>query len=513
MAAGLFQRNRLVPTSELTEAQREYGLKYVLRDGMASQAMASLTGSGILVAFALKLGASNTLIGLLAAIPQLAQLSQLPAVGIVNRVRNRRLIAVVSSLLGRLSWVAIALAPFFLSRQGVLTTLVAGMLISSLLAAIANCGWNSWMHDLVPTPNLASFFGHRLSLATSTGVVVSLAAGLFIDHLSVGWFTDDIFAYSTVFLVAFGFGILGVIFVGHIPEPVFEPSPESVFDTIRRPFADQNFRRLMHFLAVWNFAVYLATPFFSVYMLTRLGMSLTWVIGLTVLGRIVNIVFLRLWGSFADYISLKSVLAVSAPLFLVCILGWTFTTFPETHFLTLPLLVVLHIVMGIAMAGITLALGSIGLKLAPKDEGISYLAATNFVSALAAGLAPILSGRMVDFFVDRKLEWTISYTSPRGVSTIELINFQQWDFLFFLSIVVGLYGIHRLSLVVEEGEIGEKAVVVELVSALGREVRDLSTVASIRNVLSMIPFHSDALHRRRREAPKNPPEPLSGDAE
>jgi MFS family permease len=236
-------------------------------------------------------------------------------------------------------------------------------------------------------------------------------------------------------------------------------------------------------------------------MLSRLEMSLTWVIGLIVIGRIVNILFLRVWGSLSDYISNKSVLAVCSPLFLVCILGWTFTTFPDKHVLTLPLLIVLHVIMGVAMAGITLALGNIGLKLAPKDQGISYLASMNFVSAIAAGLAPIISGRLVDFFVERQLSWTIAYTSPRGVSSIELVNFQQWDFLFFVSLVVGLYGVHRLSLVVERGEVEERVVLVELVSALGREVRDFSTVAAIRNVLNIIPARIDPAKRERGRRP------------
>ena len=48
---------------------------------------------------------------------------------------------------------------------------------------------------------------------------------------------------------------------------------------------------------------------------------------------------------------------------------------PEKHVLTFPLLVALHVLMGVAMAGITLATGNIGLKLAPSGEGTSYLAA------------------------------------------------------------------------------------------------------------------------------------------
>jgi ureidoglycolate hydrolase len=58
----------------LTNQEIESGLKSVIKDGLASQTMVPLTGGVFLVAFALKLGASNLVIGLLAAIPPLTQL-------------------------------------------------------------------------------------------------------------------------------------------------------------------------------------------------------------------------------------------------------------------------------------------------------------------------------------------------------------------------------------------------------------------------------------------------------
>lgn len=49
----------------LTEQQIQSGLINVIKDGIASQAMGILTGGAFLIAFAIKLGASNLVIGLL----------------------------------------------------------------------------------------------------------------------------------------------------------------------------------------------------------------------------------------------------------------------------------------------------------------------------------------------------------------------------------------------------------------------------------------------------------------
>jgi len=452
---------------------------------MASQAMASLTGSAFLVAFALKLGASNAVIGLLAAIPQLAQLVQLPAVFLVERVRNRRAVCVAASSLGRSAWLGVAAAPLLLAPAETLTVLVFGLLAASTAAAVANCAWNSWVHDLVPTEQLGPFFGRRFAVATGTGVAVSLAGAFFIDHLAWRWFADPIHGYGVLFGLGFLLGLLGVRYVSRIPEPRMPPAAGSPVRAIFVPFRDANFRNLIRFLGAWNFSLYLAAPFFSVYMLKRLELDLAWVVGLIALGRVVNIAFLRLWGEVSSRLSNKSVLAVSGPLCLFCFLGWTFTTLPDQHRFTLPLLIVLHALMGVAMAGITLATGNISLKLAPRGQGTSYLAATNFVSALAAGLAPLCSGHLVDFFVNRELSWTLRWTGPGRDYVLQTLNLRQWDFIFVLSFVAGLYALHRLTLVREVGEVEEKVVLHELVSAIGRELRDFSTVSGVRNIVTL----------------------------
>jgi DNA-binding transcriptional LysR family regulator len=65
---------------------------------------------------------------------------------------------------------------------------------------------------------------------------------------------------------------------------------------------------------VWTFAVNMATPFFVVYMIDRLDLSLTLVTALLVLSQLANIMSLKAWGRIADRFSNKSVLAVAGPL-------------------------------------------------------------------------------------------------------------------------------------------------------------------------------------------------------
>lgn len=153
---------------------------------------------------------------------------------------------------------------------------------------------------------------------------------------------------------------------------------------------------------------------------------------------------------------------------------------PEKYVLTIPLLVVIHIFTGISTAGVTLASGNIGLKLAPKGRATAYLAANSLVNSVAAGIAPVLGGRFADFFAGRELSLTLKWVSPRGERVIPTLNFQQWDFFFFLAFLIGLYSIHRLAMVKEIGEVEEKIVIHELISEVRRGMRNLSTVGGLR---------------------------------
>ena len=250
-----------------------------------------------------------------------------------------------------------------------------------------------------------------------------------------------------------------------------------------QPFKNTNFKNLMMFMGPWNFAANLAGPFFTVYMLNRLQLSMSFVIALSIISQITMLAFLKIWGKYTDRFSNKSVLGVSGPMFMLCIFAWAFTTLPEKYFLTIPLLVLIHIFMGMSTAGVNLATGNIGLKLAPKGEATAYLAANNLINSVAAGIAPIVGGTFADFFAGRELAWTMTWKSLGKEYVLQALNFQHWDFFFFFAFVIGCYSIHRLSMIQEVGEVEERVVFNELILETLRPLRNFSSVGGLRYMI------------------------------
>jgi MFS family permease len=347
-----------------------------------------------------------------------------------------------------------------------------------------------------------------MALSIALGAFLSLAAGAFVDTWQRTAADLPAEGYSILFLAGCAAGLIGIIFLSRIPEPRLETCRQvPIAALFRESLADRNFRHLLSFLALWNFAINLAAPFFTVYLLTILGLDVALVVALAVLSQVVSVASFHLWGYLIDKYSNKSVLRVSGPLYMICILGWTFTTLPGEYALTMPLLVVLHILMGAATAGVTLASSNIGLKLASKEAATAQLATISVTNSLVAAVAPVIGGLTIDYVALHELDWILVFRGGESQLTFYTLSLQHWDFFFVIAFVVGLYSLHLLAYLREEGEAGNRVVVRELVAQVRREMRNFSTIGGLR-YLHHPPIAAD---RRVCETPPEDPRPQNID--
>ncbi|MBI4219006.1 MAG: MFS transporter [Chloroflexi bacterium] len=481
------------PKPHLSEAESARGLRWLIWEGTSQMGFNSITSSGFLAAFALLMGANNLQIGILAALPFLTMPLQVLTVGIVERFRRRKALSVVFWLIAQALWVPIALLPIFLEVPSApaVSALLGIVALQSIFVAIQNSAWNSWLRDLVPQQTMGTFFARRLRYATIAAMGFGLAAALFVDYWRNPAGRSEALGYTIAILAgAVTLGLASPFFRMLMPEPEMPAAAgprRSMLAMFADPFQDRNYRVLLVFHFLWAFAVHLAMPFFSVYMLTRLGLPVSAVLGFSVLSQLFNVIFLRFWGPLADRVGNKAVISVTSSLLLIVILGWTFTTMPERYSLTIPLLVVLHMLAGIASAGVNVSTGTIGLKMAPAGRATAYLAATSVVANLGAGLGPLVGGRLADFFSVRALTLEFSWTGPAGQLRFSPIHMTGFDFLFGLSFLLGLLSLNILTLLREQGEVSREVVMDALFAPMQRALGPMSTVPGL-SLLTQFPF-------------------------
>ena len=502
---------RLFDTKEqISEQDVRQGSRLLVADGICAMGMGALAGGPFLAAFALAIGASNYEVGMLVTIALLSQLMQLPGLALTNFFPKRRAIVTCLSGASRLLWLFIILIPLLFVDKGV-TFLLHWFLVSALVGAAAGPAWNSLLRDIVPKSSFGRVFSKRMAMGTALALVLTLGGGWFIEKWNAVSPDTVLYAYSCLFALGLALGLTATFVVSRLPEPAMKrDSRVSLLDLLIDPVKDENFRKLLVFLAFWSFAVNMAGPFFVIYMLRRIGIPFSLVTMMTVTSQVANLLFLKIWGKLADRYSCKSVLAASGPLFLFSVLAWCFTTMPERYFLTIPMLFAIHALSGIGLAGVNISAAGIALKLSPSEKAHGYMTVFGLVGALAGACGPMVSGLLADFFSARELAMSLSWSEPARHLSVYALNFKALDFVFLIAFMVGMFALRKLAAVREEGEVPHDRVVNELIDQVFLPFRAVSSVEGLRNrvaqpVASMLRI---TRKRKAREASKGADAPV-----
>lgn len=468
----------------------------VIGDGLATETMTVFTAGPFLVAMALLLGATNLEIGILAALPTFTNVFQLISIWLVRHFNNRRVICVICSILARLPLVIIGVMLSFTATRTI-NPVIIFLFFFYFFGSVAGPAWNAWMKDLIPEDKLGAYFSKRSSYMQTLNILLSLAIAFIVDYIKRNYPTWELAAYQWLFIVAGVVGMLGAFILSRAPEPLSILSRENIFKLLGRPLADSNFRRLLTFNSLWVFALNIASPFFTVFMMKSIGLSLSWIIGLSIVSQLFSILTIRIWGRFADRYSNKTIIAIGAPLYILCLIAWCFVGIWSRFYMNLALLVLIHILMGIATAGINLSLNNIGLKLAPSKESIVYLSAKNIITALFSSIAPLLGGYLADYFEHRSLSIDAQWTSPNLEKVLHLVSLHEWNFLFLIGAVLALIALKFLFAVKETGEVEKDQVVRIMRSSIRNNLKDYFLIGNL------ITWQEQLWHLFRRKTPNS----------
>jgi hypothetical protein len=477
-----------VPHVDAEELRR--GLRAFQGDGVCSQVRDSLLSGPLLVGYALLLGASNAGVGILSALGPATQILQLPTVALIERWRTRKAICWWAACFARVAWLGVLLLPWALPSSARPPALFGLLLLASALGTVSGAAWNSWIRDFLPEDARNRIFARRMAIATGIGAGLSLLAGLAVDELGVR--LDSVAgAYVIVLGTGAASALLGLVFLGRIPEPSMAPATHRPWaDIMRAPLRHRDFRALVAFLATWTFAVNLSTPFFTVYLLRRLQLPMSAVIAFAVLSQVTAALVLRAWGGLADRFSTLTVLRVSCAGFLLSVAGWPMVGLAQAPWLVLVGVAVIHILGGLTTAGVNLATGTVAMELAPRGEAAAYLATNALISGAAAALAPVLAGLSADWLDTQRLSVTVAWTSTLGSGqglALRPVDLHGLDFLFVATVLVGLYAIHRILGVTERAAAERRVVLAALIEEMREQMpqplRAITTVPSVRDLV------------------------------
>ena len=444
----------------------ERGLRLGVIEGAFAYATFTLTSGAVLAAFVYSSGMGAFQYGLFTALPFLAQLLQFPNVALLRRWPDRKAMTILYASIGRLSLLGVSASLLLLPPEARGLGILLSFSLWSIFSALAGGSWLWWMRDLVPKERLGRYFGNRGAALVAASAPVLLGAGFFLDWVRGGGEASIRYAFAALFATAACFGMVSSAILAKMPHPPPADDPKSVpfRDSLVVPFRDPNYRRLLVWLGVWWFATTMTVPFVAVFLFADLGLSVSLVTLLLLVGLGATVVFLQLWGRLSDRFGNKPVLRVSVPVLAAAlILCSLLPTAPVP--LNYALIVVIQVLLALSAAGADLTAWNLSFKLSRGPQAPAFLASTSLVRALATGIGPLVGGSVALLLRGTSILVVAPVGSGGGVV---LLNITRFPLIFLGAAAVVLASGYVLSRVKEEGEAPRS----ELLDALRLEADD-----------------------------------------
>jgi MFS family permease len=404
-------------------------LRAATAEGLGAELVNACAGPTILAGWALHLGATPLEVAALGAIPQLAQLVQLPSAWVTAALGRRR-VAIAAVALSRQALLPLALAPLLhLPPAGgrVLLLLVAGL--SAVLGVLGNNAWTAWMGELVPEGLRGRYFGRRTALCTLGGTVAGVGVARLLDALASRGLADLALAALAAGACLLGAGTTALMCRQH-DVPGARPAPPSLAAALR-PLSDATARSLLRYQLAWNAAVGVGGSFFTFHLLHNLRASFTLVALYTAAAAGVRILAAPLWGRALDRFGARPVLAACSFAAAALPLVWLTTSPAFLWPIALDALV-----GGVAWSGHGLASFSLPLSLAPRRDRPFYLATFAMAGGAAYAAATWLGG-------------DLSAALPHAVATLGVRGGHGLELVFALS-ALGRFSAAFLALRISE---------------------------------------------------------------
>jgi MFS family permease len=355
-----------------------------------------------MVLYGKSLGASATVLGIIAGMMPLLVIFQIPAAQYVSRIGYRRF--VYAGWGTRVSFIfGMALVPltgFFLNTTTQLALLLTLLFGFNLSRGISSCAWLPWIAQLVPEAVRGRYLARDAACVNLASGVTFLLAAAGLSDDPKPWRFAVLFAFSAVM------GAASLVFLKRIPDR----EPPERRDASKGPvpwgaiIRFGPFQKLLVAVVAWSVAYGGMTAFTVVFLDSKTGLSESAILALTSASFVGGLCSLWFLGSRLDHLGSKPVLTFSLVTWLAIIAGWGLLAGGQVA-VRLGVILALEFLMGLFAALMQMANTRLAMAVIPVMGRNHFFALYSVLSNLALGLSPMLWGLLIDAVGLRHPRW------------------------------------------------------------------------------------------------------------
>ncbi len=360
-------------------------------DGLTATPLVYLLQPGNFVIAALLAGLFNlppATYGLIVSLPFWGNFGQAFLMPFMDRIFAAKTVTLIFCTLQVLCWGTLAAALAFLPPDAPEVSGPWFLLIFSVSAAVtafSSVSWMSWIQEWVPRKLHGKYFGFRNRIMQIAQIIFILTVGYLIERNA-----GSVRAFQFLLLASVVMRMVSVLLQHRIrtdlgtvrleKRPPWRTQLKVLMDT-------PAFLWFVAYGAAWGFAANCFGPFYAVFMYNELGWTVGDISVLVILVSVGGALSYPAWGALADRFGNK-------PVMLFCMIAWQLQNFlwcilnPDNSWL----LYYMWGFGGVIVAGFTLGLFNIQLKLIPPKAKTLAISVNLAITSLVTAIAPIAGG-------------------------------------------------------------------------------------------------------------------------
>lgn len=393
-----------------------------LIDAAVINAAYVLTSGVFLSGYIISLNGSDVLVALLNNSAVWAAIISLVSFVILERLRKRKALLMISMALSRSLLFAIIFVPLIIKDTSLLLTTVSIMVIvANVLWGFYQLGWMIWYMEIAPEDKKNAFVYFRMFIVRIAFTITTLVMGFVLDC-----FDKSYKGFVVVYSVSFALSVIDLVILKFTKEPEYKVKEKSakLSKIFLEPFGNHEFKKYLIFVFTFYLFLTISNSFTSIYFLRYLNFDYGFISTINVLSYIIMILSTKFWARLQHQSGNIFVLKFSA-IFVVLDYLIYFLLTEKTYFL----MIFTCLIGGLGNGGFNIAIMARRYEIMPQGSRSVYEGWFKAIYGTSVLFAPMFGEMLMKILP----EFTLGFITISRFQMLYLFSFVMAGIVVIVS--------------------------------------------------------------------------------